>query len=374
MNMKKIIIFFLIVSGLAAQGQLVVNLQTPPAGFTYKPQLWNMLLTNTGSTPVTLHIEVTLTVAGTAQQVMSGVTNVFILAPGTRQLDASVLSPIQYNLLSNAYAMDANPYGLLPMGHFDACFSFFKHASDNAEELSQQCEEIDIEPLGPPQLVYPYDQTGIDITNPQFSWLPPIPMNLFNNLTYDLDLVQINTGQSAADAIQQNIPLYQGTDISATTLLYPISAPELEFGNSYAWRITAKANGNPVGSSETWQFDLKHYTTGPPLGPVSLPYAKLKKAPESGYAMFSGELKFDYMNEASDTVWQTRVYDLSTQNRGSMVLTMDTIPLVPGQNLVHYPTQDVSFFEDKHIYLLEIYNSRNEIWRLRFEYRRPNEQ
>jgi hypothetical protein len=373
--MRKIIILLLCATvSIAARSQLVVNLQSPPAGFTYKPQLWTMLLTNTTSSVIRLHIEVTLTAYGTSQQVMTGVTNVFSLAPGTTQLNATMLSPIQYNLVSGSYTMDANPYGLLPMGHFDACFNFFTHASDNVQQVSEQCEEIVVEPLSPPQLIFPYDQTAIEDSMPQFTWLPPVPANLFTNLRYDLDVVEMTGNQSAADAIEQNIPLYQRTDLAPTTLLYPLSAPALEYGKNYAWRIVAKSNGNAVGSSETWQFSLKHFASVTTIGEGGLPYVKLKKAPECGYAIFSGDLKFDYLNETADSVWNVRVSDLSTTGRDNINLQMDTLKLLPGQNLVNYPTTGSSFFVDHHFYLLEIFNSRNEIWRLRFEMRRPSEE
>ena len=372
--MRKIIILLMIAfPGLRAASQLVVNLQTPPSGFTYKPQLWTMLLTNTGNAAISLHIEVSLTPAGSSQQVVTGATNVFLLAPGTTQINASLLSPIQYNVLNNAYALDPNPYGLLPMGHFNACFNFFRHNTDNVQELSEQCEEIFVEPLSPPQLVYPFDQTAIDETHPQFTWLPPVPVNLFNHLGYDLELVEVNTNQSAPDAIQQNIPLFQQSNLTATSLLYSLSAPALEYGKNYAWRIIAKANGSPVGTSETWQFSLKHYGTLTATSPTEMPYVKLKKAPESGYALFISELKFDYVNETADSIWNIKVSDLTTIERNSISLDMDTIKLAPGPNLVRYTAPDASFFIDRHFYLLEIFNARNETWRLRFEFRKPNE-
>src|SRR5205823_11230375 len=96
----------------------------------------------------------------------------------------------------------------------------------------------------------------------------------------------------------------------------------------------------------------------------------LKKDPDGSYALFSGDIKFDYLNETTDSVWTINVYDVSENNR--KVLPMDSIPLKPGENLVKYPAEKaMKLFSDKHFYQLEVSNSRGELWRLRFEFLKP---
>jgi len=367
--MKRIsLLFFVFLFVFKAGAQLVVIFQIPPSGLTYKPQLWNMVVTNTTGAPISLHIEVTLTPVNSSSQVLSGVTRTISLKPGTTQIAAGILVPIQYNVLSNAYAVDANPIGLLPVGHFEACYHFFKHVSDNIEQIAEQCQDVTVGPMNPPELVYPWDQTSIEETHPQFTWLPPLPTNMFTNLTYDLGLVEIYKHQSAADAIEQNVPIYQAANISSTTLPYPLSARSLEFDKHYAWRIIAKNNGNEVGATEVWEFDLKHFGALKNASSTEQAFVELKKHPETAYAVFVTEIKFTYQNETSDSVWNQKVYDLSS-NRNESFIPLDTVRLKRGQNLVKYDASQNSFFVNKHFYELEIMNSRNEVWRLRFEYR-----
>lgn len=369
--MKKFsILIFVIALAFKTSAQLVVIFQSPPSGLTYKPQLWNMILTNTTNTSLTLHIEVTLTPVNSSAQVLTGVTRAISLRPGTTQINSSILVPIQYNVLSNGYSVDANPVGFLPIGQFEACYHFFKHLSENIEQVTEQCQEITVGPLSPPELVYPWDQTGIEELHPQFTWLPPVPTSMFTNLRYDLRLVEINTSQSPADAIDQNAPLYIGTNISSTTLLYPISATSLQYEKHYAWRVTAKNNGSEVGASEIWEFELKHFGGLKGKSSTDQPFVEFKKDPETTYAVFVNEIKFSYRNETSDSSWNLKVYDLSS-NRSEGSISFDTVPLKRGQNLIRYDARQNSFFEDRHLYQLEILNSRNEIWRLRFEYRQP---
>jgi hypothetical protein len=372
-RMKKILFLAMTMAALQTKAQLLVNLQLPPNGVAQKSQLWNVTVTNTGTAVVSLHIELMLSDAFSSMQVLSAATQVISVAPGTMQLNNSVLQPIQYNVLSPAYIIDASPNGLLPVGDFEVCYSFISHSLHNEEKIAEECRELIIEPLSPPQLVYPYDQSAIETKNPQLSWLPPMPVNLFANLKYDLDLVELFPNQSPADAIQQNPALFHQQGIPAANLLYPTNAPVLELSKLYAWRVIAKSNEVPVGQSETWVFSVKEFNrVDNPLQP-EMAFAKLEREDGGGYAIFSNELKFDYLNENSDSAWNLSVYDLSTSDKRKVELVMDSIKLKPGQNLVTCKVSANSDFIDKHLYLLEIINSRKESWRLRFEYRKPQE-
>ena len=80
-----------------------------------------------------------------------------------------------------------------------------------------------------------------------------------------------------------------------------------------------------------------------------------------GYTVFIGALKFNYLNETADSFWNIKIYDLSKGEKEPINLFMDSIPLVPGQNLVDYKVKYNPDFIDKHFYLFQIENSRNEI-------------
>jgi hypothetical protein len=363
-------LLLILLLAIKSEAQLVSNLQLPATGLLYKPQLWTMVLTNTTGAPLTIHIEMVLSESGSSQQLLSGVTREITLPAGTTQITPASLFPIQYNSLSTAYTIDNSPNGLLPIGSFVICYNFFKHDSHSYEQILEECHDIVVEPLSPPQLIYPYDATAIEEANPQFSWLPPVPMALFSDLNYDLKLVEINPGQSAADAASQNIPLYQANNLPTNTLLYPLSAPALQFEKQYAWQVTAKSNASVVASSDVWQFSLKQYGTLNPSGQAELPFVKLKKAPESGYAIFVDDLKFDYFNETGDSIWVAKVIDLTVSSPKEQDLPLENTSLIRGENLVKYNAAENSFFIHKHLYQLEISNSRNEVWRLRFEYRK----
>ncbi|MGZ8525390.1 MAG: hypothetical protein ACXWV1_13240, partial [Chitinophagaceae bacterium] len=325
------------------------------------------------ATKVSIHMEIMFTDVVNSMQVMSAATQVITVAPGAVQLNNSLLQPIQYNVLSPAYTVDPSPNGLLPIGDFEVCYSFLSHSIDDVEKIAEECQELIIEPLSPPQLVYPYDQSIIETKNPQLGWLPPMPVSLFTNLKYDLDLVEVFPNQSPSDAMQQNLPLFHQQSVAATTLLYPFNAPPLELNKQYAWRVIAKSNEMQVGQSETWVFSTNDFARVDNILSFDLPFAKLKKDDGGGYAIFVNELRFDYLNDNADTTWNLTVYDLSATEKKQVELVMDSIKLKSGQNLVRYDLSNNNDFINKHIYLLEVNNSRKETWRLRFEYRKQDE-
>src|SRR5687768_9597024 len=111
---KRILLLLALLASLNGISQLVVNFQFPPAGFSYKGQLWNMMLINTTNSPMIIHIDVSLTEIGGSQQILNGTTRSITLNPGANQLNAGTLSPIQYNSPVNSYGIDNSPNGLLP--------------------------------------------------------------------------------------------------------------------------------------------------------------------------------------------------------------------------------------------------------------------
>lgn len=352
------------------QAQLIVTPQLPPSGAIQKNQLWNMLVTNTNQDNISASITMSMTNSQTGEQVLGASTIAVIFPPGTTMLNTNRLTPIEYNAVSGNYNIDPGQNGFLPAGSFIVCYTF---TSDSASKLplAQECNVVTIEPLTPPQLIMPEDHTTIDTTIlPQFAWLPPAPLNLFTNLQYDLYLVPMDTGQTAADAIQSNIPILSQQDIAGTSLMYPSSAPVLQRGVLYAWQVIAKNNEIPVSPSEVWVFSLKGSITGS-VDKSVLPFSRLEKNDESGYSICVGKLKFAYINETADTSWNITMFDISSSVKKAIPFTLDSVRIRNGLNLVQFDLSENRSFIDKHIYLLELRNLRNEIWRMKFEYLKP---
>lgn len=368
--MKKIFFIALFLGLIQAKGQFTVTLQLPPNGLLLKSQLWNMIAINNSTAGKLVHVEMKLYDPQTNAIILSATSSTITVQPGSQFIQQSMLSPIQYNAVDPSYgSFVASDF--LPAGEFLVCFTFIEHASESQTNIAEECDDINIEPLLPPRLVYPWNQTPIDTRNPVFNWLPPAPLNTFTDLKYDFTLVEVYTGQSEADAIALNIPLCRQSNLSDLSLLYPQGATVLDLNKKYAWQITAKNGQASAGQSEVWWFTIKDFASADSALINDIPYSKLRKDNVTGYAIFSNELKFDYLNENADSLWNVAMYDITAPEKKQIDFPMDSIPLRPGENLVKYLLSNNGAFIDKHLFLLEVINSRQESWKLKFEYRKP---
>lgn len=367
--MKKLVVIILFFS-LKGYGQLAVNIIIPPGGFVQKQQLWNILITNPNSSAVTIRIETLLTEALSGQPVLSAATGYITLPTGTIQLSASSIGPVQYNSTNGSYFIDPGPTGLLPVGQFKACYNFLTVAG---KSLAQDCEELNIQPLSPLLLAMPANHSVLENGNPNFTWIPFSSAQMFSNLTYSMKIVEVYPGQSPADATQKNMPLYTTHNISSPSLFYGQTSPLLEKAKLYAWQISAMNNLTEITKSETWDFSIGEKPAAVTLNSDPV-YVKLKKESEGGgYCLFYGSLLFEHFNETSDTTWNVELLDISANKSNRIRIPMlDTLKMARGENLIKIQGESIGM-KDKHIYSLQIRNSRQETWQLKFEYRKEEQ-
>jgi len=306
----------------------------------------------------------------TNQRVLSGTSTLITLPRGAKQVQLSDVMPITYNAGSPGYSVDPSPNGFLPTGVFNICYSVIKVVNDGSEQLSEECETIEIEPISPPQLVIPLDEEQVEVTHPFFAWIPPSPYNTLNSLLYDWILVEVQPTQSPADALQQNVPVLSRQNLSFTSFQYPLSSPELDTSKLYAWRITAKNNMLPIGNSEVWSFRVKKYQLDTISAPGTGTFAKLHREEDAAFIISKGILRFEYMNELNSASIQLRLFDVSSSGRKQIQLDSTHQQVRIGQNFVQVDLREHSGMINKHIYLLEVQNARQEKSFLKFEYRK----
>ena len=237
--------------------QVTLSLLTPPEGVIQKSQLWNMALVYTGDGSLGVYIKLSLLGARDNRPLMTAVTKTIYLTRGARQLNATDISPVQYNYVSPLFNIVQGADGFLPIGNYKACYTVYKMDNELVIPLAEDCMPVEVQPLSPPLLHNPADTTGIDSPFPQFNWLPAVPINLFSDLNYDLLLVEVLPGQAKADAIQKNLPVYNINYCKTSFNNYPASMKGLDTGKIYAWKVVAKNADEPVAQSEVWTFKVK---------------------------------------------------------------------------------------------------------------------
>ncbi|MBI3138222.1 MAG: hypothetical protein HYZ15_06530 [Sphingobacteriales bacterium] len=247
------LLIFVLVFG-RVQGQLSLSLQEPPAGIVQKSQLWNLALIYSGNSSINVTIGVTLVDSKNDQPVLTAKTAPVTLVKGVKQLKSTDVAPITYDYYSPALSRLSD--ALIPVGYYRACYTIYGEDRAHGEVLAEDCINIEVIPLSPPQLSLPEDASKIQTPYPQFSWMPPAPVTLFTDLNYELLLTEVREGQTVESAIQENLPVYRSPRLTSMAVNYPVSGRQLDTGKVYAWRVVAK-NGDAFASqSEVWTFKV----------------------------------------------------------------------------------------------------------------------
>jgi hypothetical protein len=362
MFMRKYIIsvcWFLIVGHSSLKAQLTLNIQVPPVGVMLKAQLWNMALLNAGGNTVYATIGLTLLDASTNQPVLQGATRPILLNKGLNIINARNTGPIQYTYNALASATDRDPNGFLTVGNYRACYKVTIGENTLAAE---DCLPVEVQPLSPPQLNLPADTATLQTPYPQFTWLPPLPLNLFSDLSYDLLVVEVMPGQNPNDAIQKNIPAYNINNYKSLVNNYPASYKALDTGRIYAWRILAMNAGQYIAQSEVWTFHLATVAPPPTLS-VNGNYILLKKNNETGTGIYNlpdiGAIGIKYYSFEKDHPATLTILNADGANLWSIQQT-----IVYGDNYLVYPLS--KSYEKNKVYRVELTDMQGNSYTARF--------
>ena len=218
MSMKKTVCSLLMLFIMHfCNGQVLLTSQIPPSGVCLKSQLWNFSIVNSGASNIIIQINLSFRDASNGERIFTASSGYYTVTQPVTQLQAYNLIPIVYTIINNAYNVDANPDGFLPIGQFEVCLEVTQIIGDMVSTLAEDCTTIEVEPISPPILINPVNEDSSYNKRPFFSWLPPAPITGFNNLSYDFSLVSVENIQSPGDAIQQNIPLFFEAGISTNS-------------------------------------------------------------------------------------------------------------------------------------------------------------
>jgi hypothetical protein len=145
--------------------------------------------------------------------------------------------------------------GRLPEGTYRACVAVM---DGNGFVVAEACADFTIVYPDPPLLIAPSNGELVRTTAPFLQWTPmQVPAEF--QLRYILQIAEVLPAQLPDEALNGPVPHYLNPDVGTTNLQYPLDAPPLVEGRTYAWRVVAldqngyaaAANG---GASETQVF------------------------------------------------------------------------------------------------------------------------
>jgi hypothetical protein len=358
--MKKYLLLFLICGVLQhTYAQVSIQPILPLSGMVQKNTLWNVAVINTGTENYTCTLEITLLDRASGIEVLTATSGVFQIGAGAKQLSASLLAPVQYNAISTTNMGRNNDF--IPIGNYTACYRL---TLNGKAPIAEECLAFDVAPLSPPMLIIPADSAILKVAPSQFSWIPPAPINLFNRLAYEVQIVEVQPGQKAEEAIQNNLPFYTEPNVPINNLAYTGAASNFEKDKWYAWQVVAKDDRNYAGKSEVWVFQIKEDAIVKTVTGSS--YAKMKIDNNELAVAQDGILKVLYKNELTDEKVDIKIIDLtSTQNKNKKPISFSS-KLILGDNYIQRNLKGLMKLDENKVYMAEIKNSRGEVFTIRF--------
>lgn len=260
----------------------------------------------------------------------------------------------------SSYATGFARTGLLGFGSFNLCVTFL---SETGEQQSRTCTERESVPALDFSLVFPMNETTVPDDRPVLSWEDVSQYGVEKaNLSYSLQVVEVYSGQSVAAALTTNPTLLDRRGIRSNSLLYPVSAAALRPEKTYAWQVSAAADGRELLASQQWSFRLEQ--TELPPDPVAASYAMLGTSVPNRHYLFTDNIQFGFDNNEGVTDLRYRIIDLS--QRGEAIEKTPAIPdLEPGLNTLDIPIKPLGL-SDEHLYRLEVFTPRGQTYYLQF--------
>ncbi|MBS1512425.1 MAG: hypothetical protein JST86_16385 [Bacteroidetes bacterium] len=269
--------------------QVTLQPNLPVAGMIQKSQLWNIMTVNNSNKQYECVLDMVLRDRNTGTELMTAATSMFTLSPGARQLSTNVLNPIQYNYILTGFSTKLQD--LLPAGNYTVCYSLSVF-TNKTERLAEECVQFDAEPLSPPMLIFPADSSVLESNPQQLTWTAPMPEAMFDQLQYDIVIAEVQEGQKADEAIQQNLAFYSDGAVYNNVLNYSSAYPAFSKDKWYAWQVVAHDGRNYAGKSEVWVFKVGA-TTGK-ASPGSDIYLLMKDNLTGTYEINSTQLHIKY--------------------------------------------------------------------------------
>lgn len=358
--MRRFILIALVMLSLRATAQVSMTVQLPPTGVMQKAQLWNILLVSVSTSQVLVQVTVRVTDALTNQPVLTGASRTFVLNKGAKQLQVGDVSPVTYEYLSAAADRSAN--GMLTAGNYIACYSVLQRIGDAWSMVGEDCLPFAVEPVSPPLLNTPANESIVEENLPQFTWLPPAPLALFSDLNYDFTIVELRNGQSPAEAIQQNIPVYRSVHNKNMFLNYPVSAVALDTAKKYAWTVIANNGNRFAAQTEIWTFKVKSVQMTPTYKEEAA-FVQLKRGLDAPLISSTAALQLSYNNDAGDN---TVNYEIIKLDVSKTIVQSGVLSLNRGPN--QFKVTLNGNFTGGQSYLFRLLNGRQEYWNAKFIY------
>lgn len=361
-QMKRTLLFLSIsIASVISQAQVTAILFPSAAKQFYIDDVWKTTFINTSTSTMNVVVQFQISEANkSGSNVLIINSPVLTFSPGANHITATEGATGKWQYGGNEPGSILQATGKLPYGTYLFCARIF--AAATSKSLGENCnEDLEVAPMLPPQLSFPTNGDTVSMNYPILTWIPPRPLSGLN-VTYSLVLTKIEGNESPSQALQQNPPLVNLTDLSNTNLTYPATAPALQPGVNYAWQVAASYEGYSLGTTDIWEFTLK-----PPPPPPSdvVIYPMANKISDGHYYVTRGIFRFAYINKAND---KNLKYVIKRMDKKENLKDLPEVSISPGTNKLQVDLRKNAGLKKDQYYDLQITDGKGHVYKLLYYY------
>lgn len=242
-------------SGLLAQYS--IQLQKPNIIGLKTTDLWNCIVQNNSNFALEVYLQGTITEKrkGKVYEVKSG--NFQLKPPITiynsaNYADLKGESVISSDKLFVDHIIRTNT---LPNGEYTFC-AFIFNSKSNAK-LAEDCIQFSINEVTPPFLISPMNKDIVCEELPAFIWGRQRGSLIGSDLTYQIKIVEVLSGQNPVAAMKSNPCYYCESNLKEPLHQFSFKGLPLQHEKRYAWSISVVDIKREIARSDIWEFTWK---------------------------------------------------------------------------------------------------------------------
>jgi hypothetical protein len=351
-------LFLTVFFSFRTEAQVSVVLFTNPAKQFFIDDLWKSTIINTTSSPLNVILQFQIHTASSLN-VLTLSTQMITLLPGANKLTSSEGTGGRWIYGTNKIGTIFQSMGKLPYGQYT--YGITALSATTNKYLGSGSDELEVNPMLPPELSSPRNEDVISIKYPVLTWIPPRPI-IGLDIVYSLRMVALQKNQSPAEGLTQNPPMLSLQNLPSTYTNYPASAQQLEPGITYAWQVGASYEGYSLGTTEIWTFTVKP-PPPPPADDIIYPVAS--KVSDGHFYVTKGIIRFAYENKANDKKLN---YVIKRLDKKVNLKSLPDLDIKQGTNKLEVDLRHNTGLQEKEYYDLQITDSKGQVYKLMFYY------
>lgn len=199
-----------------------------------------------------LHGTITEQVSGKIYDVNSAVFNLPVGVTVFSTENYTVLTPEQVLFKSLQYEDYLTRTNELPRGEYTFCIELLPAGQQNV--LANSCLDFSVQTTTPPALISPVYADTLCDPNPFFIWTPPQPPLSGSDVSYQLQIVELQGSQNPVSATLSNPVWYRAENLSSPVFQYGLDGRPFVSGRQYAWWVLAIE-----GKKEQSRSDISYF-------------------------------------------------------------------------------------------------------------------